>query len=143
MAPYTEDSYHDNTTLSSDPIYHDQNSKPVIGLHYTMEELLRLKPVKDDNLTEKTGLLVIIEKQPSVTFKDEKLEDVKKPDLSQGVAGVEPPRDGTDHDLDEAVLEKKKKKNKRSSGKNKREAANGFEGKPFSLSILVRYANIA
>jgi hypothetical protein len=126
MAPHIEDSCHDQSNLTSDSVHHGQNSEPVTGLHYAKEELFSVRPVEDDNLTEKTGPSVVIGKQPSVTIKEEKLEDVKR-DHSQGVAEVEPQGDGSDNDLDEVMLEKKKKK-KKGSGKNRQEAPNGFEG---------------
>ena len=147
MAPYIEGSCHDQLILMSDSTHQGQNSEPVTGLHYTKEELLSLKPVRGGNLTVKTSPSVLIEKQPSVIFKDEKLEDIK-PDQSRGVAEVEPQGDGTDIDLDEVVPEKKKekkKKKKKKSGKNKnkQEDTSGFEGKSLPPIILPRYANIA
>jgi hypothetical protein len=137
MAPHIENHCYDHSILTSDPARPDQNSEPVTGLHYTKEDLLSFRPVKDEDLVEKTGSSVIIEKQPSITFKDETFEDVKQ-NQSQGVGGVEPQRSGTDNDLDEVVLERKKKK-KRSGGKNKnkQEAPNGFEGKSLPPRILL------
>jgi hypothetical protein len=137
MAPRIEDLCHDHSIITSGSVHHDQNSESVTGLHYTKEELLSFKSVKDGNLTEKTGPSVIIEKQPSVTFKDKKLEDVK-PDQSQGTGRVEPQGDGTDNDLDEVIFEKKKKKKKKKSSgknKNKKDGPNGFEGKSLPPTI--------
>jgi hypothetical protein len=144
MATHIEDCCHDYSILTSDPAHWGQNSEPATGLHYTQEKLLSVKPVKEENFTEKISSSVTIEKQPSITIMDEKLEDVK-PDQSQGIKRNELEGDGTDNDLDEVVPEKEKKKKKKSSGKNKnkQDVPNGFEGKPPRPAILLRYTNIA
>jgi hypothetical protein len=141
MAPHTEDSCHGDPVFTSDSVHHGQNFEQVTRLRYTKEELLSFKRVQDGNLTEKTGPSVLIEKQPSVAFKDERLNDVK-PDQSQDVAEVEPQVDGTDNDLDAVVPEKKKKKKNSGKNKNKQAAPTGFEGKSLPPIILLGYANI-
>ena len=139
MASHTENSCHDDSFLTSDSVHVVPNSQPITGLHYTNDDLLKLKPIKDNNLTGHNNPFVIIEKQPSVAMEDEKLQGVK-PDPSQGMAEVEPRGDDKDNELDEIVVESKKKK-KKSSGKNKKkqEPPNGFEGKSLPATTLYFY----
>jgi hypothetical protein len=143
MAPPAEDSSHDDSIPTADSLHAGPNSKPASGLHYSNEALLSLKHVKEESLAEKTDRSVVIEKKPSDTIEDEKLEDVRRYQ-SQDVGQVEPQGEDEDKNLDGVVLEKKTKKKSSGKNKNKQEPPNGFEGNslPFiicSRMLILRY----
>jgi hypothetical protein len=135
MAPHSEDSSHGDSLLTSNSVHANQISKSTTALRYSKEELLEFRATKENTGPKDTVSSVIIDKQPSVTIEDEKL-DIIKLGQSLDVGHAEPQKEDEDKDFTDVVLEKKKKK-KRSSGKNKNKKAtpNGFEGNSL-LSIF-------
>lgn len=156
MAPHCEHCCHEDSLPASNLAHRGPDTPPVIGPAYSREELLSLRPLRDDDSANKTTSPVTIEQEklqavkleqsqdvtgaelqeddnstqttkPSIAVEEENIQEAKS-ETSQSLTGVEPKGDGTDGESQQVAGKKKKKKKSGGKNKNKGEKETGFEG---------------